>query len=68
MGRLEQIDAARIQALRSMADVLDRRPESPQMWREYRGALEELIAHDEDADLTELLAGLQPDPRDGAQE
>jgi hypothetical protein len=67
MGRLEEVDAARVQALRSMADVVDRSPSSPQMWREYRNALEELIASDDQGDLAELLAEMQSDPGDTAQ-
>jgi hypothetical protein len=62
MGRLEKIDAARVQALRSMADALDHKPDSPQMWREYLGALEELIAADE-GDIEELLTGLRGEVR-----
>lgn len=61
MGRLEAIDAARVQALRSMADVVDRSPDMPTMWREYRNALEELIATDGAEDLAGLLAELQAD-------
>jgi hypothetical protein len=67
MGRLEEIDAARVQALRSMADVVDRSPSSPQMWREYRNALEELIASDDQGDLSALIAELQSDPGDAEE-
>jgi hypothetical protein len=59
MGRLEPVDAARVQALRSMAASLDVRPFNSQMWREYREALEGLTAHDsDDGALEALLAEL----------
>ena len=69
MGRLERIDEAWLQAARSMASALDDRPHSPQMWREYRTALWELISGDDDGtDLSGLLADLQPPARDAAQD
>jgi hypothetical protein len=64
-GRLEDADAARIQMLRSMADSLDKRPFNSQMWKEYRTALEGLIAgeHDDDA-FKALLSELSATVRD----
>ena len=65
MGRLERIDEALLQAARSMAGALDDRPYSPQMWKEYRTALWELISGDDDGtDLAGLLADLQSEARD----
>lgn len=64
MGRLEEIDAARIQILRSLADAVDSKPHSPQMWREYRDALEELIEGGDPEDLPDLLAELRADGSD----
>ena len=64
MGRLEAIDAARIQILRSLADAVDVKPHSPQMWREYRDALEELIAGGDPEELPDLLAELRSDVGD----
>jgi hypothetical protein len=46
MGRLETIDTARVQALRSIAAALDENPFNSQMWREYREALEGLTVDD----------------------
>jgi hypothetical protein len=54
-GRLEDIDAARVQALRSMAEALDEKPFNSQMWREYREALEGLTADDGDDGYLEAL-------------
>jgi hypothetical protein len=48
LGRVEKIDAARVQALRSMAAALDQNPFNSQMWREYREALGALSADDGD--------------------
>lgn len=48
MGRLENVDAARVQALRSIATALDENPFNAQMWREYREAIEGLVADDSD--------------------
>lgn len=49
MGRLEPVDAARVQALRSMAVALDGDASNAALWRQYREALTELRA-DDDAD------------------
>ena len=50
LGRFEDVDAARVQALRSMAAALDARPYNSQMWRELRESLNEVLEADEDAD------------------
>lgn len=50
LGRVESIDAARVQALRTMATALDENPYNSQMWREYREALGEVLKADDDAD------------------
>lgn len=56
MGRLEKVDAARVQALRSMAQALDENPFNSQMWREYREAIEGLTANDgDDGSVDDLL-------------
>ncbi len=58
-GRIEDVDAARVQALRSMAQALDDKPFNSQMWREYREALEGFTANDaDDGALEALLAEL----------
>jgi hypothetical protein len=67
MGRLEKIDAARVQALRSMAAALDQNPFNSQMWREYREAIEGLTAHDSgDGSVDDLIDELSAAPRDPA--
>lgn len=59
MGRLERVDAARVQAIKSMARALDDNPFNSQMWREYREALERLTADDSnDGAADALLAKL----------
>lgn len=49
MGRLERVDEARIQALRSMAEALDLNPFNSQMWKEYREAIGGITADDSPA-------------------
>jgi hypothetical protein len=64
-GRLEDIDAARVQALRSIAEALDEKPWNSQMWREYRESLEGLTADDaDDGELAAILAELSAPVRD----
>ena len=63
LGRFEDVDAARVQALRSMATSLDDRPHNSQMWKELRESLNEVLEADEDADdlvaaaLAEISSG-----------
>ena len=67
MGRLEKIDAALVQALRSMAVALDQNPFNSQMWREYREAIGGLIADDSSSDpIGDLLDELSTPVRDQA--
>lgn len=63
MGRLEQVDAARVQALRTMAQTLDARSGNANLWKVYHEALERLITGERDSgDATErLLAELSGD-------
>lgn len=55
MGRLEKVDAARVQALRSMAVALDLNPFNSQMWHEYWAAIGELTADDSGSDAVDRL-------------
>jgi hypothetical protein len=55
LGRISPLDGARVQALRSMADVLDLRPGNSQMWKEYREGLEELIGRGDDSDQQDAI-------------
>jgi hypothetical protein len=65
MGRLEKIDSARVQALRSMAEALDLNPFNSQMWREYREAIEVLTVDDSGGDsVDQLLDELSSPVRD----
>lgn len=60
-GRLEPIDAARVQMLRSLAAAVDERPYSDRLWREYREALSEVLDADDAADdsLAEAVAAIR---------
>lgn len=49
-GRIEDIDAAAVQALRSMAATLDDDPSKAALWREYLNALAEVRRADDSAD------------------
>lgn len=66
MGRLEEVDAARVQMLRSMAAQLDADPSSAAMWRQYREALRELVGGDSggslDVDVDRLFAEVGDPP------
>ena len=65
MGRLEKIDAAKVQALRSIAEALDLNPFNSQMWREYREAIEGLTRNDGGSDaVDDLLDKLSAPVRD----
>lgn len=61
LGRVEDIDAVRIQTLRSLADELDRDPSNAQMWRTYREAIADMMRTDDDAndDLEKALAEIR---------
>lgn len=60
MGRLEEVDAAQVQAVLSIAHTLDLHPFNSQMWREYREALGELRADgDDDGGIEALLRELR---------
>lgn len=67
-GRLEDVDAALVQALRSIAAALDVHPFNSQMWREYREAIAGLTADDSDRDssIDDLLDELSTSVRDKA--
>ena len=59
LGRVEKVDAAAVQALRSMAFALDDDPANAALWKQYREALKELTADDDDSDsVGDALADL----------
>lgn len=64
MGRLEKIDAAAVQMVRSQAHALDDDPGNAALWRQYREALRELTADDDSGSVEEALAGLYAEVRD----
>ena len=59
-----EIDAAAVQALRSMAQALDSDPSQAALWRQYREALRELTADDSSNSVDEALAALYTEVRD----
>lgn len=61
LGRLEEIDAARVQMLKTMASALDEEPHRAALWKEYRAALKELMADDSSSTVDDALAGLFAD-------
>ena len=68
MGRLERVDEARVQAVRSMAEALDLNPFNSQMWKEYREAIGGLVVDDSGSDsISELLDDLSSSVRDQAK-
>lgn len=65
-GLLENIDAARVTMLQTLADSVDIEPTNASLWREYRAveaSIRENTAHDQD-DFQELLAALSAEVRD----
>lgn len=58
MGRLEKVDAASLQALRSIARALDDNPQNAALWRQYREALRELTTDDSSDSVDEALKDL----------
>ena len=65
LGRVERIDAAAVQSLRSMARALDAEPQNAALWRQYREALRELTADDDAAgSFDEAVAALSAEVRD----
>jgi hypothetical protein len=66
MGRLEDIDAASVQAVKALSAAVDLDPMNASLWREYRAALKDLI-EEKDAGIDEfeqLLAQLRAPVRD----
>jgi len=68
LGRLEKIDAARVEAVKSMAAALDQNPANAGLWRQYREAIEGLTADDSggtvDEALEELFGTVRDSPSD----
>lgn len=62
--RLERVDEALVQALRSMAESLDRDPSNAALWRQYRETLKELTADDSHSSVADDIAALFSEVRD----
>lgn len=64
MGRVENIDVARIESLRQIAVQLDLYPKDARLWREFRDTLREVVDADGRAsdDLTAALASIGSGP------
>jgi hypothetical protein len=61
LGRIETLDAAQVQLVRSLAVAVDSEPANSGLWRQYREALADLLRADDDADdeLAEALEALR---------
>jgi hypothetical protein len=61
LGRIETLDAAQVQLVRSLAVAVDSEPTNSGLWRQYREALADLLRADDDADdeLAEALEALR---------
>jgi hypothetical protein len=64
MGRLERVDAARLQMARSMARQLDDDAGNAALWRQYREVLRELVADDDGGSVEDAIRALFSDVRD----
>ena len=54
-NKLDAVDTAQVQMLRSMAKALDDDPSNAALWRQYREALKGLMSDDADAPGAEDL-------------
>ena len=67
-GRLEEVDAAEVQMLRSLAAAVDVRPHSPGLWQQYREALGGVRSDGgDDDDLQDLLERLSSPVGDSSE-
>jgi hypothetical protein len=66
LGRIEEIDAARVSLVRTLADAVDTDPTNASLWREYRAAEQALREqHDTTGDeFAQLLAELSAEMGD----
>lgn len=62
MRQIEEIDAAKIMLLRSLARAVDVYPDNAALWKQYRDALKELSGSDHNGPSTP--ADLFPEVRD----
>lgn len=64
MGRIEPVDAARVEVIRQVAAVLDLYPKDARLWRELRDAVREVVDADDraDDDLSAALASIGGGP------
>lgn len=58
LGRLEDIDSAEVQVMRSLAQAVDWWPSDAQLWRQYREALREVTDADDGGEFDQLLEAL----------
>ena len=61
LGHIEDVDAARVQAVRSLADTLDFDSSNARMWQVYWDVIEDFMRADEHADssLEQALAQIR---------
>lgn len=60
-GKLAGADVALVQLVRSLADSVDRDPQNASLWREYRGAVADLLklGRDDSDAFTDLVNRLR---------
>jgi hypothetical protein len=67
LGRVEEIDAAAVQMVRTMSAALDADPFNAALWRQYREALRELTADESGDAVGDALESLFAEVRDEAE-
>jgi hypothetical protein len=68
LGRLEEIDVAQVQALRTLAAAVDENPANAALHREYRDSLSELRVYDDDDGFSDALEDLRSSVRDAEED
>lgn len=65
LGRLEDVDAATVEAARSLAMAVDEQPGNASLWREYQAAVRSLreVGADDDGglDIDAIVAAIRGD-------
>lgn len=66
LGRLSDVDEARVAIVRALADAVDVEPLNASLWREFRAAESDLreLTNNDDDDFTALLQSLSSEVGD----
>jgi hypothetical protein len=68
LGRLEEVDVARVEALRTLAAAVDENPANAALHREYRDSLSDLRFYDDDDGFSDALEDLRTSVRDSEED